>query len=44
MNERTYAYPGEDDFDMEFSTTDGEDTEMTEAAREELSNNKGEDE
>ena len=30
--------------DMEFSTSEGEDTELCEAALDELSNNKGEDE
>ena len=30
--------------DMQFSTSEGEDTELCEAALEELSNNKGEDE
>ena len=44
MNEKTFAYPGEEDFDMEFSTTEGEDTELCEESLEELSNNKGEDE
>ena len=40
---RTVSYPGEDDFDMEFSTK-VEDTELCEASLDELSNNKGEDE
>ena len=44
MNEmKTYAYPGEDDFDMGFSTSEGEDLELSEAALEELSDNKGEE-
>ena len=44
MNERTYVNPGEDNDDMQFSTTEGEDTKLSAAALDELSNNKGEDE
>ena len=45
MDEMRYvAYPGEGDFDMGFSTTDGEDMELCQEALDELSNNKGEDE
>ena len=48
MNEiKRYAYPGADEFeekiDMQFSTTEGEDKELSEAALNELSDNKGDD-